>query len=167
MQTGEYTSRWYQNFWAWFYIGILLLSITVSTSLLVIAIKYGDNLVVDNYYDVGKGINRSIEREELAKRLEIIAEVTLDAGKGEALLDLKGKSSPPFVVLNLISPTQPEKDIRIVLQPAQGSLYRGTFSAQAPEGRRFIELLGTEAQDQWRLYEQEIVTPGKPILLGE
>ena len=62
---------WYKEVWVWFILGILGLSVVLGTSMLVIATNNPPGLLSDNYYDVGKGINTSLEREDLAARLQL------------------------------------------------------------------------------------------------
>jgi hypothetical protein len=168
MTVATASSPWYKHLWPWIIIAILACSVTLTLSMVTIAVNNPDNLVSDNYYEAGKGINRSLDRELLAQSLKLRATVTLDDVTGEADLRLTGDSRPETLVLNLISPTQPEKDRKIVLarNPAQPGRYVGQMSDKV-EGRRFVELLGVENSQTWRLFEEESITRDKDLILGD
>ena len=157
---------WYKEVWVWFILGILGTAVVLGTSMLVISIKNPPGLLSDNYYDVGKGINQSLEREKLAERLQLHGELVLDNTTGTALLSLQGNSRPQQIVLNLISPTQPERDRRVVMQAQADGSYTGNL-LDAVEGRRFVELIGQEGGKDWRLFEEEQLASGQRIHLGE
>ena len=87
---------------------------------------------------------------------------------GEVELRLSGNSQPSTLELNLISPTQPEKDRKITL--ARSETEQGRYIGQLTdkvEGRRFVELLGVEGDKTWRMFEEEQVSHDKDLLLGD
>ncbi|WP_426113308.1 FixH family protein [Pseudomonas sp. DSP3-2-2] len=168
MSVATASSPWYKHIWPWIIIAILACSVTLTLSMVTIAVNHPDNLVNDNYYEAGKGINRSLNRELLAQTLKLRASVHLDELTGEAELRLSGDSQPQTVELNLISPTQPEKDRKIILtrSPSDAGRYIGQLSDKV-EGRRFVELLGVQDGQTWRLFEEEQVSHDKDLALGD
>ena len=161
-------SPWYKHLWPWIIIGILACSVTLTLSMVTIAVNNPDNLVNDNYYEAGKGINRSLDRELLAQTLQLRAKVHLDELTGEVEVHLTGNSNPATLELNLISPTQPEKDrkINLALSASEPGRYIGQVTDKV-DGRRFVELLGVEGDRTWRMFEEEQVSHDKDLLLGD
>ena len=166
MQPENNALPWYKEFWPWFIIGMLSFSVVLGLSMLTISIRNADSLVFDNYYDAGKGINTSLVREKLAEQLNIAGTLSLDTETGQIEFTLTGDSRPQHLVLNLISPTQVERDRRIVMQPISGDLYRGLLQEDI-QGRRFVEVLGLEDGAEWRLFEEHTLINGQAITLGK
>lgn len=159
-------SSWYKHLWPWIIIGILTTSVCLSLTMVSIAVRNPDNLVNDNYYEAGKGINRSLDRELLAQQLALKASVHLDDLTGEVDVRLTGSSDPQTLELNLISPTQPAMDRRVLLSRVEQGRYVGQLEDKV-NGRRFVELLGSEGDQVWRLFEEEKVEHGVILELGD
>ena len=166
MPVATAASPWYKHLWPWIIIGILACSVTLTLSMVTIAVNNPDNLVNDNYYEAGKGINRSLDRELLAQTLNLKASVHLDELTGEVEVRLTGNSDPQALELNLISPTQPDKDRKVPLIRAEQGRYVGQLDDKV-QGRRFVELLGSQDEHVWRLFEEEKVEHGVTLQLGD
>lgn len=168
MPVANASSPWYKHIWPWIIIGILACSVTLTLSMVTIAVNNPDNLVNDNYYEAGKGINRSLDRELLAKSLNLSAIVHLDELTGETSVRLIGDTQPETIELNLISPTQPAKDRKITLTRSQSEpgRYVGQLSDKV-EGRRFVELLGQQNGKTWRMFEEQQIINDQDLLLGD
>lgn len=155
-QVQQVRNPWYKETWAWFLLGILGLGVAHGTTLLVVALNHQPSMVVDNYYDAGKGINKSLERERLASQLGLSSRFSLHPTEERIELQLLGQSKPQLLTLNLISPTQPEKDRKFVLQPVNNDgLYQGLLQEDI-SGRRIVELLGQHEGEDWRLLHDNI-----------
>ena len=85
---------------------------------------------------------------------------------GEVDVRLTGNSAPQTLELNLISPTQPDKDRKVQLARSEPGRYLGQLDDRV-EGRRFVELLGSEDGHVWRLFEEEKVAHGVTLALGD
>jgi len=165
------TSPWYKHRWAWFIVLLLAGSMLLSSVMLVLAIRGQDGVVNDRYYDAGKGINRALGEDLLARQLGQQAELVFDSLTGEVRLRLRGRSKPAHLQLNVISPTQPGRDRAVRLVRSQVATrgiaeYRGQL-AEPVEGRRSLELLGTSPEGTWRIYEQEWVVQDHSVTLGD
>lgn len=99
MSVATAASPWYKHLWPWIIIAILACSVTLTLSMVTIAVNNPDNLVNDNYYEAGKGINRSLDRELLAQTLQLRAKVHLDELTGEVEVNLTGNSNPTTLEL--------------------------------------------------------------------
>ncbi|NBA96186.1 FixH family protein [Pseudomonas sp. R5(2019)] len=168
MPAATASSPWYKHRWPWFIIGALGCSVALTLTTVTIAVRNQDNLVNDNYYEAGKGINRSLDRELLAQTLKLRATVHLDELTGEVELHLSGDSQPDSLQLNLISPTQPQKDRNVALthSGSEPGRYIGQLGDKV-EGRRFVELLGSQNGQTWRMFEEEQVGHDVTLKLGD
>lgn len=159
---------WYKHLWPWIIIAMLGTSVFLSLVMVNIAVNNQDSLVSDNYYEAGKGINRSLDREHLAQELKMQAKISFDELTGEVDLRLTGESRPTTLTLNLLSPTLESQDKHLEMRPSPVEPGRYTASLDsAVKGRRFIELLGEENGKSWRLFEEEKVAPGGSFVLGD
>ncbi|WP_263264305.1 FixH family protein [Pseudomonas sp. RIT-PI-S] len=161
------TGAWYRHRWPWFIFGLMLASIGGTLLMVTISLRQPDGLVTDQYYAAGLGIDRSLARERLARQLGQQAVLRIDQVTGQVDLQLTGDSQPPQLSVNLLSPTQPEQDAHLTLNfSGQPGRYLGHLDT-AVTGRRFIEVLGEQQGQPWRLFEEEWLAPGTDARLGD
>ena len=120
----------YRQFWFWFVFGPLLFIVVLCGILVFIAFKYSDDVVTDNYYKVGRMINQTLEQDEKAAELGLLANVKIDQLTGDVIVSITGKHSfPTQMLLFLDNPAKANKDQRILLTENAAGKYRGELSA--------------------------------------
>lgn len=146
---------WHQQFWPWFIIGILSVTVCAGIVTITLAIKYDDALVVDDYYKQGLAINRVLTRQQQAHEQGISARLSL-SGPQQLLLRLSGQTSLTEPLrLRLVHATQASRDREYQLVAGTAGLYRLALG-DLPAGR--WRLIIEPLSAQWQL-EQSIQFP--------
>lgn len=147
MTAASTEKRWYREPFVWLLVTFPLLSVIGGFTLLTLAIRSDDGLVVDDYYRRGKLINRELRRDSMAAQYRLGADLRLVAGDR---LELRVNGRPPqgwpaTLELKVLHATRAGHDRHLTLvRTAQG--YRGNLTALVP-GRWYLELSAPE----WRL----------------
>jgi len=146
---------WYKEFWPWFLIAVPVATLIMGGVLLNLAISTEDSLVIDDYYKEGKAINASLDKEAVAKRLNITTDLTIKDGS----IALEFHSSIPkegnAVKLNFYHVTLEERDVSILLSRDANGIYRG-FVEQNLDGKWRVSL--TPFDESWKI-QNTLVLP--------
>lgn len=149
---------WYREPLVWLVIAFPLAAVLAGFSTLYIAVKTHDGLVVDDYYQKGKEINKSLARDRAAARHGLAAGLWLNAAAQEVIVNLKaatGARLPDKLDLRWLHATRAGFDRTQALHRAADGSYRAEFPELAP-GHWYAQL---EAQD-WRL-QGSLQVPGE------
>lgn len=140
---------WYREPLVWLLISFPLTAVIAGFFTLYLAIISSDGLVVDDYYQRGKEINKSLARDHAAAQHGLRASVTLDVAKQEVVVQLSAARQQPLPdVLNVrwLHATRAGFDRTQALIRIPDGSYRNAFPDLAP-GHWYVQI---EAQD-WRL----------------
>ena len=148
--TNTKPTAWYKQFWPWFLLVPLIVTVIVGMTMLSFSIQVFDGTVNDNYYKEGLAINQTLEKDHKAAALNLSAEVKVDNLTGDVLLTLNGQldSLPEQLNLEFINPTRATKDYGITLNKVTGNHYRGQVE-KAPLNLWYMDI--TEPSGNWRL----------------
>ena len=148
---------WYRQFWAWFILAPLILVVIVSSITVTIAVRHADDRVIDKYYKEGRMINMRHDEDQLARQLDVSAELHFDRAVDELTLKLSGldEAWPDRLVLKLGHPARAERDRRVVLTRIAANQYHADLPAsQSLEYRWYLRLLPEISDAEvplWRL----------------
>lgn len=152
---------WYRQFWPWLLISLPLTAVVAGFTTLFIAMDDPDGLVADDYYKAGLAINRTLERQNEARRSGIGARGQLDLATGDVLLSVEGVAgSAGPLTLRLAHATRSTHDQQVELRPVPGG--PGRFAGQLRERLRpgawtlFLEPPG----EAWRVTGRTLVDEG-------
>jgi len=122
---------WYRQFWPWFLIAVLGLSVVASFAMLVVAVRHADSLVRDDYYEAGLAINRDFALERVAAQRHIVATLRADPASSELAVDVRGAGIEPGNELSLIlsHPTDAARDQTLRLRAGADGAFRAPLAA--------------------------------------
>lgn len=143
----EDTLPWYRQFWPWFLILLPASVVVAGISMVFIANRGADDLVVDEYYKDGLAINRRLESRDLARSLGISARLSFRGDQVIVLTD--GPVSDPALQLQLSHPLEADRDFSVALVQSTPGEYRGRLGAEVAP-RWHWALLGS-GEPAWRL----------------
>ncbi|MFT7561246.1 MAG: hypothetical protein ACI93R_003172 [Flavobacteriales bacterium] len=148
---------WYKEWGAWLVFTPLIVVVLVSLTFATIAFKYSDDVVVGEYYRVGKLINEEFGPEQTAEDFNITGTLTLSIESEEILLTLYANDAlaiDPTLQLdiNLSHPSSSELDRSTKLIRVSGGRYRADLSVPSAT-RWYIELraISKDSERYWVL----------------
>lgn len=144
------TRSWYREPLVWMIIAIPLTAVIVGLTMLFIAIRTDDGLVVDDYYKRGKEINLVLARDQAASRRGLHGDGHLNAATQRVELRLAATqdgSLPEQIRVRWLHATRSGHDLEQTLEPGSPGRYTARFPDLAP-GHWHVQV---EALD-WRLH---------------
>jgi hypothetical protein len=165
-------SPWYRQFWAWFILIPLIVVVLVGISLLVISIKGSQDIVIDDYYKVGRMINQVVVQDKKASELGLLAELRFDLEVGGVLLNLSSSAGavlPKTLLLYLDHPLEEDYDQSITMHQVLPGTYRADLEHKIDQ-RWYIRLTTdpktTVAGENWRIIDELNLSVTQQIIMG-
>lgn len=142
---------WYRHRWPWLIMFGPAAVVVAGAITIWIAFSRQDALVVDDYYKQGKAINQDLRRDRAAASLGMVAALRYEPAAGRLAGRAQGIAGPEtgLLLIQLVHPTQPEKDIRLQARPDT----QGGFSVALPmleQGNWQVQV--ENAGRGWRLH---------------
>ncbi|WP_413701712.1 FixH family protein [Psychromonas sp. KJ10-10] len=109
----ENKKSWFKQFWPWFLIGLPMVAVVGSISLVFTAMDHKPDMVVDDYYTKGKAINNDFALINKATELNISASVE-QTGKS-LLIIMQGVEDKSSISFSLFHSTLAKNDISAML----------------------------------------------------
>ncbi|TBR38581.1 hypothetical protein CBF23_011870 [Marinomonas agarivorans] len=120
-------SPWYKQFWPWFVIAIPMSSVFVAVIQISLALQSPNDLVKENYYKEGLGINKVLDKRQKAKELSVAAEVLIDNLTGEIILTTQNTQAS-ILELSFVHSAIANKDFSLTLNRIAENEYRGQLN---------------------------------------
>lgn len=142
------TEPWYRQGWPWFLMAIPAVAVVAGLVTLWLAVSTWDGLVVDDYYQEGKTIEKTIARSVRAEELGLAAELWIRSDEVSLSLSAaSGVTLPPTVLLTIAHPTRGGRDQVLLLKPRDGLFVAPVAPLSA--GRWLIQM--EDESRSWRM----------------
>jgi hypothetical protein len=141
---------WYTHRWPWLIMLGPAVVIVGGAFATYLAITRPDAMVVDDYYKQGKAINQDLRRDRVASTLALAFEAVYDPASATLSGSMRGAGRALVTPLHiyLAHPTQPAKDLQLLVQPDAG----GRFAVPMPMlERAHWQVVVEGPRREWRL----------------
>ena len=146
---------WYREPYVWFLIAIPLGAVIGGIITARLAVESNDGMVVDDYYKKGLEINRVLERDEAAEKLDIKADIQLSSEQNSFRIFLSGNdkfNAPGRVKVSFLYATRSGFDQRLSIEKQHDAFYQGRLQP-LQKGHWYIQI---ETAD-WRLLKNVLI----------
>lgn len=142
---------WYKQFWPWFLLAPLVLTVIVGITMLTFSIKEFDGTVNDNYYKEGLAINQMLQRDQAAAAMQMAAVLNVDSVTGEVLVTISGQLEnwPDSLLVKFVNPTRATQDYQIQLNQVRDNYYRGQLD-KIPSNFWYLDI-ASPTDEHWRI----------------
>jgi len=152
----EKSTHWYRQPWAVGIFIIFLVDIIFALIFVYRSLDGADDVVVDDYYKDGLGINERIERTKTAASLGITADLEftqIEDGFFSVALDLnhaEGFEPTDMLLLNLNHPVKEDLDRQVIMRRVADGRYEGE-SDLLLKHHWYINVEPYRSEVNWRL----------------
>ena len=150
---------WYKEFWAWFILTPLIVVVIVSSIFVTLAVRYGDDRVLDNYYKEGRMINMRLDEDLLAQELQLSAHLFFDQELSELVVRLYPETMdmPESLSIYLGHPVEADFDQNLRLRRVAVNQFHTELPPKIFKDRWYLRIKPLEVESEvsdkqsWRL----------------
>ena len=147
----EQSKAWYHYPLVWMMFSIPFSAVIMGVVMITLALNTEDGLVADDYYKLGKEINRVISRDKKAAELGLSAIIEFDNSTRVIKVQFdKGalETYPRILPLHILHATRENSDITVSLDHGIGNQYIGHVNQSISEGVWYFKLLDKNESDE-------------------
>jgi hypothetical protein len=131
-------------------IAIPMSAVVMGITMITLAVKSDDGLVIDDYYKHGKEINRQFARDRAAVARGLEGVLAIDPAQRRVTVDVSAhdlERLPRALRLQLLHPTRAGLDQDLLLIQTRPGQYQALLAADPPPGHWRIQISG----EDWRI----------------
>ncbi|CAH0525984.1 FixH family protein [Vibrio hippocampi] len=151
---------WYKQFWPWFLIALPMSVVVATLYTVVLFSKNSVDLVAEDYYKKGKGINIDLTKIDAAKVLGLNASVASQDSDVVIQVDKGQLDYFPALTVTFTHRTLPDRDFSQLLSADASGVYRLSLP-DAIQGPWFVEL---QPHDQSWMIQGRVTFPSEAFV---